>query len=59
MPRKDGPHKLGSSNPMQKGVRRRRLHANQDNVGDPKNRPEYEKFWWRTSRIKIHKRYLL
>ncbi|NRT89380.1 clostri-philic family protein [Clostridium beijerinckii] len=44
MPRKDGPHKPGSSNPMQKGVRRRRLHANQDNVGDSKNRPEYENF---------------
>ena len=39
MPRKDGPHKPGSSNPMQKGVRRRRLHANEDNVGIQKIGP--------------------
>jgi len=44
MPRKDGPHKPGSSNPMQKGSRRQRLHANQNDVGDPKNAPKYENF---------------
>lgn len=44
MPHKDGQHKPGSSNPMQKGERRQRLHANQDNVGNPKNKPQYENF---------------
>jgi hypothetical protein len=38
------PHKAGSSNPMQKGERRQKLHDKQDNVGNPKNKPEYQNF---------------
>ena len=37
-------NKDGSSNPMQKGKRRQKLHRNQDNVGKPKNKPQYENF---------------
>ncbi|WP_346889369.1 clostri-philic family protein [Clostridium sp. UBA1056] len=32
------------SNPMQKGERRQRLHKNQNNVGDPQNKPEFKDF---------------
>ncbi len=38
------PSKPGSSNPMQKGKRRQKLHENQNNVGNPKNKPEFENF---------------
>ncbi|NME82404.1 clostri-philic family protein [Clostridium sp. SM-530-WT-3G] len=31
----------GASNPMQKGERRQRLHDNQNNVGNPKNKSQY------------------
>ena len=34
----------GANNPMQKGKRRQKLHENQNNVGDPKNKPEYKNF---------------
>lgn len=44
MPYKEGPHKAGSSNPIQKGARRQKLHSNQNNIGNPKNEPEYEDF---------------
>ena len=44
MPRKDGPHKPGSSNPMQKGMRRQRLHAKQNDVGNSKIEPQYQNF---------------
>ncbi|AGX42240.1 clostri-philic family protein [Clostridium saccharobutylicum] len=38
-------HKDGADNPMQKGVRRQKLHDKQNNVGgNPKNKPEYENF---------------
>ncbi len=37
-------NKAGSSNPMQKGERRQRLHKNQDNVGNAKNKPQYKNF---------------
>lgn len=37
-------NKPGSINPMQKGARRQKLHSNQNNVGDPKNEPQYENF---------------
>lgn len=37
-------NKNGSSNPMQKGERRQRLHKNQNDVGDPKNKPQYKNF---------------
>ena len=37
-------NRLGASNPMQKGERRQRLHEHQNNVGDPKKKPEYETF---------------
>ncbi|MBW6409036.1 clostri-philic family protein [Clostridium weizhouense] len=36
--------KHGSSNPVQKGRRRQKIHDNQDNVGDPKNEPEYTNY---------------
>lgn len=32
------------SNALQKGQRRQKLHASQDNVGDDKNPPKYESF---------------
>lgn len=45
MPRIDArTHKPGSNNPFQKGARRQKLHGNQNNVGDPKNKPQYENF---------------
>lgn len=34
----------GASNPMQKGERRQRLHENQNNVGNPKNKPKFENY---------------
>lgn len=37
-------NKEGSCNPMQKGDRRQRLHKNQNNVGNPKNKPQYKNF---------------
>jgi hypothetical protein len=37
-------NKPGSCNPMQKGTRRQKLHENQDNVGNSKNKPEYKNF---------------
>lgn len=37
-------NKDGSTNPMQKGERRRMLHEKQNNVGNPKNKPQYENF---------------
>ena len=37
-------NKNGSSNPIQKGERRQRLHGNQDNVGNPKNKSQYKNF---------------
>ena len=33
-----------TSNPMQKGERRQKLHQNQDNVGNTKNPPAYKSF---------------
>lgn len=39
MPQKDN---LG--NPMQKGKRRQKLHEDQNNVGDPKNKSGYTDF---------------
>lgn len=44
MSTKDGIHKPGSDNPIQKGKRRQKLHSNQNNVGNSKNPPEYENF---------------
>lgn len=44
MSTKDGVHKPGSNNPIQKGARRQNLHSTQNNVGDSKNPPEYENF---------------
>ena len=38
------PHKHGSCNPEQKGIRRQNLHGKQDNVGNDKNKPEYQNF---------------
>lgn len=37
-------NKPGACNRVQKGKRRQKLHANQNNVGDPKNKPEYKNF---------------
>lgn len=39
-----GTQKHGAHNPAQKGERRQRLHDKQDNVGNPKNKPEYKTF---------------
>ena len=36
--------KSGSNNPAQKGKRRQTLHENQNNVGDPRNKPEFKAF---------------
>lgn len=36
--------KTGSNNPMQKGKRRQKLHSDQDNIGNSKNRGEYKNF---------------
>lgn len=44
MSTKDGVHKPGSVNSIQKGMRRQKLHSNQNNVGNPKNPPKYENF---------------
>jgi len=38
------PNKDGAVNPMQKGARRQNLHDKQNNVGNPKNKPEYQNF---------------
>lgn len=37
-------NKESSCNPMQKGKRRQKLHDNQNNVGNPKNKSQYENF---------------
>lgn len=37
-------NKHGTCNPVQKGKRRQKLHSNQDNIGNPKNKPQYENF---------------
>ena len=37
-------NKPGSSNPMQKGTRRQKLHENQNIVGNPKKSSGYEDF---------------
>lgn len=44
MSTKDGIHKPGSINPIQKGARRQNLHSAQNDVGNPKNEPKYENF---------------
>ncbi|MDD5794135.1 clostri-philic family protein [Clostridium sp. HCP1S3_B4] len=36
--------KPGINNPMQKGKRRQKLHDNQNNVGDPKQKSYYTTF---------------
>lgn len=36
--------KPGINNPMQKGERRQRIHANQDNVGNPKKKSFFTNF---------------
>ena len=36
--------KKNSINPLQKGERRQRLHKDQDNVGNDKNKAEYKDF---------------
>lgn len=36
--------KKNSINPLQKGERRQRLHKDQDNIGNDKNKPEYKDF---------------
>ncbi|EOR20505.1 MULTISPECIES: clostri-philic family protein [Clostridium] len=33
-----------SKNPMQKGLRRQKLHENQNNIGNDKNKNEYTDF---------------
>ena len=38
------PNKHGASNPIQKGARRQNLHDKQNDVGNNKNKPEYENF---------------
>ena len=38
------PNKAGACNPIQKGMRRQKLHDKQDNVGDDKNKAEYQNF---------------
>jgi len=38
------PHKPGSSNPIQKGARRQNLNNKQNDVGNSKNKPEYQNF---------------
>lgn len=37
-------HKPGSNNPMQKGERRQRLQAHQNNHGEKQNPPAYQDF---------------
>lgn len=41
---KNRSHKHGSTNPLQKGTRRQRLHKNQNDVGNQKNKSQYEDF---------------
>ena len=36
--------KKNSINPLQKGERRQRLHKDQDNVGNDKNKSDYKDF---------------
>jgi len=38
------PHKPGSCNPIQKGARRQNLNNKQNDVGNSKNKPEYQNF---------------
>lgn len=38
------PNKDGACNPMQKGARRQNLQHKQNNVGNDKNKPEYQNF---------------
>lgn len=38
------PNKPGSNNPLQKGLRRQKLHEEQNNRGNPKNKPQYKDF---------------
>lgn len=38
------PNRDGASNPMQKGERRQRLHDNQNDVGNKKNKSQYKNF---------------
>ncbi|OOM77695.1 clostri-philic family protein [Clostridium sp. BL-8] len=44
MTQNDGVHKPGSCNPEQKGLRRQKLHRSQNDVGNSKNKPQYENF---------------
>ncbi len=37
-------NKPGACNPMQKGEERKKIHDKQNNVGDPKKKPEYKDF---------------
>lgn len=39
------PNKPGSCNPMQKGLRRQKLHENQNNVGNEKKKPGYTNYY--------------
>jgi hypothetical protein len=39
-----GQDKYGINEPMQKGQRRQKLNEKQDNVGNEKNKPQYENF---------------
>ncbi len=38
------PKNSKTKNPMQKGIRRQKLHGNQNNVGNDKNPVEYKSF---------------
>lgn len=58
MSTKDGIHKPGSCNPEQKGLRRQKLHSNQNNVGNSKNEPQYENFEGKPIKWGKIKRYL-
>ena len=37
-------NKANVNNPMQKGMRRQKLHDNQNNVGNAKNKSKYKNF---------------
>ena len=37
-------NKSNVNNPMQKGMRRQKLHDNQNNVGNPRNKSQYKNF---------------
>lgn len=37
-------NKHGADNPSQKGLRRQKLHKNQNNVGNPQNDSKFENF---------------